>query len=238
MRRYFFLIVIFFTIFFRSGPSGICAGSCEPVSYRIIEKDTLNENQILYNGRVWRNLYYMVKEDQFLFSHEFLPCSVTINGETFNNIGIRYDIFSDEIMTSVNNGSILQLNKEMVDSFTIFFQNKSYRFAKAQEDSLKSFKGYANVLVTGKISLFVKYKKEIANLAVDNKYDLFFLTQRIYLVKDGVPYLISGKREFFNHLDDYKVQIKSYIKKNRLKISKKNPESFVPVVQFYNSLRQ
>ena len=37
----------------------------------------------------------------------------------YNNIGINYDIYNDEIITKTNLGNLLQLNKEMVDSFTL-----------------------------------------------------------------------------------------------------------------------
>jgi len=36
---------------------------------------------------------------------------------------------------------IVQLNKEMVDSFTINFENKVYNFTKIQDETLKGFQG-------------------------------------------------------------------------------------------------
>ncbi len=98
--------------------------------------DTLKENQILYNGRVWRNRYYYVNEDQFFLSKEFLPGSVTISGKTFDNLELRYDIYSDQIMIPMYNGPILQLNKEMVDSFSINFMNEEWRFVNLKRDTL------------------------------------------------------------------------------------------------------
>jgi hypothetical protein len=199
-------------------------------------QDTLQEIQTLFNGRIWRNRYYRVKEDQFLYSREFLPGSVAIGGKSFKNLSIRYDIYNDEIMVVTNHGAILQLNKEMVDSFSIIYLNKSYFFTKIPGDSLKGFRGYMNVLYKGKTALYVKYKKEIELLAVERKYDLFYQVHRIYFVKDDLVYLVSSKREFLKLLDDYKLQVRSYIKKNRLNITKKEPEIFLPVVVFYDSL--
>jgi hypothetical protein len=37
-------------------------------------------------------------------------------------------------------------------------------------------------------------------------------------------------------MDDKKSLIKDYIKKSRLKMSKNNPESFTPLVRFYDGL--
>src|SRR5665647_118758 len=145
--------------------------SCETQHFKSSQQDPLKENQILYNGKVWRNLYYNVKGDQFLFSSEYLNGSLSINGKTYKNLSINYDIYNDEIITPTNHSSILQMNKEMVDSFTLVFGVKTYSFINITEDSLAGIKGYVNVLYTGKSALYIKYKKEIQLLAVDDKYD-------------------------------------------------------------------
>ena len=175
-----FLLTFFSLIVFCCNP-----GFGQPLPVQISQQPSLKEDQILYNGKLWHNLYQKIKGDQFLFSNSYLPGSLTINGKSYNNLGIRYDIYNDEIITLTNHGSNLQLNKEMVDSFSLVYNLKTYRFKNTMEDSLPGIKGYVNVLYKGKSALYVKYKKEIQALAVDNKYDLFFQTYRIYFVKDG-----------------------------------------------------
>jgi hypothetical protein len=236
MIRFHFLFILFVTIFTRPGLSAGAPDSADFSRLSINEPDTLKENQILYNGRVWRNLYYSVKGDQFLFSNDFLPGSLSVNGNFFKNINIRYDIYNDEIMTLSNHGSILQLNKEMIDSFKVIFQNKAYYFTKIPDDSLKGLKGYANVLYSGKSALYVKYKKEIEMLAVERKYDLFYDTYRVFFVEDGVVHTLTGKIDLLKILKDNKVLIKDFIKKNKLRVSKKRPESFIPVIEYYDSI--
>ena len=186
---------------------------------------------------MWRNLYYFVKGDQFLFSKDFLRGSLSINGKSYKNISISYDIYNDEIMTPTNHGSIIQLNKEMVDSFTIVFENKIYKFINTQEDSLRGIKGYVNVLYKGESALFVKYRKEIQLLAVEDKYDKFFQTDRIYLLKAGIVHQMTSKGGLFKVLNEDKAQIRDFMKKNKLKVSKKVPDSFIEVIRYYDSLR-
>ena len=200
--------------------------------------DTLNDNQILYNGKIWRNLYYMVQDDQFLFSKEFIPGSLTITGKPFTNINIKYDIYKDEILTPIDTGGILQLNKEMVDSFSILFQNKIYHFTRIQEDSLKGLEGYVNVIFKGKTTLYIKYNKKIEKLAVEGKYDRFYQESRIYFIKDKIVHLITSKSDLLKVLDKDKAQIKDFIKKNKLMVSKNLPESFIPVMRYYDNISQ
>jgi hypothetical protein len=202
------------------------------------QQKPVKENQVLYNGKVWRNLFIQVKGNQFLFSGDYLPGSVTMNGKTFNNVGLSYDIYNDEIITASNTGYNIQLNKEMVDSFSYSFQNRIYKFINTFNDTIPGVKGYVNVLYKGKSALYVKYKKEIELLAVDDKYDLFFQSHRLYFIHEGKSDLINGKNDLLKIMEKDKIAIKAYIKKNNLKVSKKDPDSFILIVRYYDSLSQ
>lgn len=161
-----------------------------------------------------------------------------MKGKYFDNIKIRYDIYKDEIMSPASPVTVVQLNREMVDSFSIQFENKWYRFTRQTEDSTNLLKGYVNILYNGKTSLYVKYKKEIDALAENQKFDRFSQTQRIFLIKDEKIYQVSGKKDLLNILADRKQQVRNFIKTSRLKILKSNPSGFVPVLEFYDNLKQ
>jgi len=225
MRQFFILFCLFF----------LQIDSMSSVPGGVAMSDTI-ELQILNNGRAWRNLYYKIKGDQFLYSPEFLPGSVTIEGRTFNNLKLKYDIYNDELIMITDNGIIIQLNKEMVASFSMIFDDV-YNFKKLEVDTLNSLSGYVNVLYEGNTSLYVKYRKEILILAVDNTFDLFNQTSRIYIKKDGVIYRIGSKGEFLNLLKDHKQEIHKFLKSNKIHVSKSNPESMAQVIEFYEKLR-
>ncbi len=193
--------------------------------------------QTLYNGKAWRNLYYRVKGDQFLFKSDFMPGSVTIHGKEFNNIQVKYDIYTDELLTFTDHGIIIQLNKEMIDLFNMKYNDRVYYFKRMDGDSLNSLSGYVNILYDGPSSFYIKYRKEILTLAVENKYDLFNEIDKIYLQKDGKILLINSKKEFLGLLKDQKQQVHSFIKTNKIRITKKNPESFKPVIEYYDKIR-
>jgi hypothetical protein len=195
--------------------------------------DTIKENQVLYNGRIWKNIYHNVEGDQFLFTKSFLPGSVSIRGYQFSDLSIMYDIFNDEILIPFSKGGVLQVNKQMVDSFTIVFLNKKYHFTKLQIDSLDSF---VNTIYKGKSALYIRYTKKIEKSADQGKYDQFYQVNQTLFVKDNKLYPIKGKRDLLNALQDDNESVKDYIKKNRIKITAKDPESFVPVIRYFDSI--
>jgi hypothetical protein len=97
-------------------------------------------------------------------------------------------------------------------------------------------KGYVDVLYKGKSALYVKYLKTIDRSAVEGEYDKFYQESQIYFVKDDLAYLIKSRIDLFNAMDEEKTQIKDFMKKNKIKISKREPESFIPVIRYYDRI--
>jgi hypothetical protein len=236
MKRFNILFILFFAIFHTVLLSGVATHIPLSSIGRPSEQDTLKDYQVLYNGKIWRDLYYQVHENQFLFSDEFLSGSLSISGKVFNNIDLKYDIFKDELLTPVENGNMLQLNKEMVDSFTLNFQNKNYRFIRMKEGPGPG--GYFNVLYKRKSALYLKYYKKIDKLAVEGQYDMFYQDSKLFFVNDSAFFQITGKRDLINAIDDKNDRVKTFIKKNKFNVSEKIPESFIPILRYFDGLSQ
>ena len=208
--------------------------------YSAIPETSVNDSidiQLLYNGRAWRNLYYKIRGDQFLFSTEFLDGSVTIEGKTFKNLPFKYDIFNDELLTITDHNIILQLNKEMIDLFTMKYQDRIFNFKRLNADSLNALSGFVNILYDGGTSLYVKYRKEILLLAVENKYDMFNQVNRIFVEKNGQIFRVDSKAELLKLLEDQKRLVRSFIRSSKLRISRRNPDSFKLVIEYYDKLQ-
>jgi hypothetical protein len=190
--------------------------------------------QELYNGRIWINRFLMVKGDQFLFSRSFLPGTVTVLGNTFP-VSLRYDIHEDEIHLIAGHFGFLQVNKELVDSFTIRFSNRDYHFISVRNDTLPE-PVYLNVLYEGNLSLYAQYRKKIDKVSSTGEGARFYQENRIYLVKSGVYHQVAGKAELISLLDDKSEIIKTWMRKNHVRVSAKDPQSFIPVIRHYDSL--
>jgi hypothetical protein len=55
-------------------------------------------------------------------------------------------------------------------------------------------------------------------------------------MKEGKVHQISSKNDLLKVLHEDKIRIKDFIKKNRLKVSIMEPESFITVIRYYDSL--
>lgn len=192
--------------------------------------------ELLLNGRIWWNQYSRVTGDQFFLTSTYIKGSVTFNGRRFDNLDLKYDIYNDELILSIESHPVIFMNKEMVDSFRLDFGNRVYQIVNAGTDTSSVLRGYVNVLYDGPSSLYVKYTKKIQPLAVDGKYDLFFQQHQVYLRKGAEIVPVEGKRKLMNLLEDKKQDLRNYLKINWIKVRKNDPGTFIPVLEYYDSI--
>jgi hypothetical protein len=213
-------------------------------SVRVLKAETgilqqeIQDKQSLLNGRIWRNQYSKVSGDQFFLSDKFLKGSLTFNGRRFNNLELMYDIADDELVLKGESNPTIILNKEMVDSFSLFFGNHIYHIINAGNDSSSLLKGYINILYEGPSALYVKHLKKIQPLAVDGRVDLFYQEHRTFLMKEDKIYQVKGKQSLLHLLSDRKKEIREYIRSSRIKLGSRDPDSFIPLLRFYDNLKK
>lgn len=208
-----------------------------PVYPTLIQQNP-TDKQLLLNGKIWRNQYSKAVGDQFFLTSTFLKGSVTSNGRRFDNLDLKYDITNDELILRIESYPIIIMNKEMVDSFSLTFENRNYNIINAGNDTSAVLRGYVNVLYDGPSTLYVKYTKKIQPLAVDGRYDQFYQEHKIYLRKGAEIVPVAGKRNLLNILEDKKKEIRYYLRSSRLKLKEKNPGTFIPILKYYDSLRE
>jgi hypothetical protein len=195
------------------------------------------DKQLLLNGRIWRNQYSKAIGDPYFLSDTYLKGSVTFNGQEFSNLDLKYDIKNDELLLQVESHPTIYINKEMVDSFTLVSGNKTYNIINTGNDTSGVLRGYINVLYDGPSSLYVKYIKKLQPLAVDGRFDLFFQELHVYLRRGTEISAITGKRKFLELLEDKKREVRNYMKSRKLKIMRKDPDTLIPVLKFYDSIK-
>lgn len=227
--------VLFLIILIGIFPESVQSARRNPTVYQKNPSD----KQLLLNGRIWRNQYSKVIGDQFFLTNTFLKGSVTLNGRRFNDLDLQYDITNDELLLRTESYPVIIMNKEMVDSFSLTFENRNYNIINAGNDSSGVLRGYVNLLYDGPSTLYVKYNKKIQPLAVDGRYDLFYQANSVFIRKGTEIVPVTSKKMFLNLLEDKKKEIGNFLRINRLnyKLKQKDPVTFVPVLSYYDSIR-
>lgn len=198
-------------------------------------EDTVPQRKIPYNGRIWQNIYYGNEGHQFLFTRDFIAGSVTMQGITFNGLKLKYDICNDEIIIPIPEGGLLQVNKEMVDSFSIELYGRNYRFINSRNE-YPGLDGYINELYHGRTSLYRKFGKGIVKSGGEDGRDRFDSSEKIWVIKENKAIQTESRKEFLNLLSDRKHQISEFMRKNHIHVTLRDPEILVPVLIYYDSL--
>jgi hypothetical protein len=202
-----------------------------------VQHDTIPDRQLLFNGRIWRSRYSSISGGEFLFSRDWIIGEVVINDIEFKNVPLKYDIYNDQLIAMINPGTFIQLNKELISGFALQFENRKFSFENFGNEQGSQFKGFGQILYKGKTSLILKKTKFIKPLAIQNKYDEFGEYQTLFILKDGVFYRITSKKNMLKTLSDKYIQLMSFIRTNKLKIRQKKPDSFIPVIEYYDNLK-
>ena len=230
-----FLLILILHFFLQSACPGHLFASCQKNTTQFSIQDSLYLRQILYNGRNWESHYGNVRGNEYFLSGDWLPGELIMNNRTFTGIMLKYDILNDQLLTRVNPGTIIILNKQSVDKFTIR-GNSDYIFINHASSDPSSPLGYFHLLRNGRTMLLVKYVKEIKILAIENKYDEFYQKQAVYLVKDNQLYRISSRKDLLRVLEDHIDELRKHVKEKNLKVYTRDPATIIPLLEYYDSL--
>lgn len=210
---------------------------CYPQPDMQLTEKPLSPDKMLLNGRVWMNQYSKVTGNQFYLTDEYLKGFVFIKGHRYENLDLRYDICNDELVLKYGSWPVIIMNKEMVDSFSLAF-GKIHKIINTGRDKSNIFSGYVNLFYEGPTSLYVKFTKKVYPLGDNGLYDLFVEKHFVFLKKDDEIIPVSTKSKLLKLLSDRKRDIRHFVKSNGYRISIAKPETFIPVLEFYDGLNK
>jgi len=220
-----------------------CSGEyskCNPVQVFEVsstqELRAYRDSQILYNGRVWYRKHSNVRGNEFFESALWTRGDVVINGRTFRDNDLRYDILNDELLIRRADGVILILNSMQVTDFTLFIGGNTFYFRNFRISKSAGIDGYANVLYDGKTTLLLKPVKEILPLGYKQVDDIFVQTDYLYVLRKGVATRIRGNKGLMDLFGEKRKEIRSHIRAGRLNVLVKEPVTVIPVLRYYDTL--
>lgn len=128
------------------------------------QKDTLTNNE-LYGIRYYQTLG--LDGSTYLFSNWCIGSVTLFNGETINNIKMKFDILNNELVFYHDKFKILfKADKNSVQSFTLNYNNNDLFFVKykgAEINYKLRTDNFIQVLYQGNVQLVVKRTAEISN---------------------------------------------------------------------------
>ena len=172
--------------------------------------------------------------DQFpqYISNEWSTGSVQYDGESFNDVGLLYDIHSDDLIVEMpSTGAAVKIINEKIASFSIF----GLRFVKL---STAPTPGFYGALYDGNTKVYVRFEKKKQERIESNAVRIDYEPKtRYYIFKDGIFHTIGNQGDVYKVLGTKKSELKQFARKEKMKFRKNKQESIVKLVTFYDTIQ-
>lgn len=196
-------------------------------------------DMVLINGEKYHYPYRAALGNPFLTSSGTDNASVLVNGVVYENQHLKYDIYNQLIVLEFNDmtGALrsIILRNEILDQFIL----DDRLFKKIPHEG--SAERFGQVIYEGEISCFYFWKKRysVDSKVGQNQYSFSDPIRQSYLMTDGQVILYKGKRSFLNCIPaQERVQIKAFMKKNRIRIRKESDTDMRLFLENINQIRQ
>jgi hypothetical protein len=195
----------------------------------------------LYNGEEYDGYYPgIVGNAYFLDATGWGTGTVTVDGYTFKNVKIRYDLYKDLVIVPLYNSFLtISLLNERLGSFDVFGHHFIYiKNNPAVTGAVHS--GIYDELYGGKIQVLCKRSKSIQQDHGTNAITTYFLySADYYIFKNNQYFTVSSKGDMLAVLKDKKRQLQQFIRSNKLKFNKTGKEqAMAKVAEYYDRISQ
>ncbi len=192
------------------------------------------EHTGLYNGKQYVDLdVNKIHENKnaFFLSDKVMIGSVMYDGQTYHNIGMKYNLEKDILLATLKSGttvSIIQLIRDKIDEFKI----EGHRFVRIANvlDDNTSINGFYEVLLEdSSFSLLKKNKKNRRKHIQAGRllsYEFISANSYILLMNKKYKKITTTRADIIKIFPEYKKEIKQFYEAYK-RLRKSEPDKFM-----------
>ena len=224
MRRILFLVVSSFLLGFNTVYAQVAGGDLPFLSSY---KEEIRYFQELITGGQYAEPSPLIKGDPYHFSRQFEAGSLRINGITYPQVPLVYDVFRDQLVTfhPVFNQKIL-IKPEKIDGFTLS-NGQRFRYVANNTSYIHHGNGIYEVLAQGKALALAKRYKTSKSIRELSRFDEEYVAKVDYFIlSEGVFFPVNSSKQAFAALGLSSKAVKKELKSKGLQFGR-SPESFL-----------
>lgn len=197
-------------------------------------KEATMFSQNLYNGRIYFLYDNKSAEHQFFNDREWNYGSVRFDGQRFDSVQLKFDVFKQELLVHHLNGDHMILQPDKVTDFIVqahYFK----RLVLAKDIDGKMNTGFYDVVYGGKSQLLVFRKKERQEKIEERKViALYPVKDRYYLFHNGVYKQVRSKKSVLALFPGSERSLKRSLRAKQFSYRKNREEAILTMVQQYD----
>lgn len=224
MRRILFLVVSFFLLTLTAVNAQVAEVNLPFLSNY---KEEIRYFQELITGGQYAEPSALIQGDPYHFSRQFEAGSLRINGITYPEVPLVYDIFRDQLVTfhPVFNQKIL-IKPEKIDGFTLN-NGQLFRYLAGNESYTHHSNGIYEVLAQGKALALAKRYKTSKSIRELSRYDEEYVPKVGYFIwREGAFSSVNSSKQAFSALGLSAKEFKKELKSKGLRFGR-SPEAFL-----------
>jgi len=195
------------------------------------------ENAHLYNGYEYMTPDRRIKGDPYFLTEILMPANISYDGTHYQNIPAIYDMERDLVVINrLNQNFKISLISEKLDSFSL----QNHTFIRVDRDSVHGVElmtGFYDKLYGGKSTVLVKRRKVVLDIPEYNSFRVEYREQDVYYVKFAGHYVVvNNKSSVLKLFRTKKSEIKSFLRKNKLKFKSDFGKTLVAASAYYDQL--
>jgi len=198
----------------------------------------IGEESRLYNGFVQNQYDPGIEGNAYLDDHDgWSTGSVDYDGETFEGVPMRYDIYTDQVIVLLDSrGLPYRLVKDKVKNFDL----RRRHFVRIPESEEGITGGFYEELYGGKSQVVNKLEKKLmtnkSTAGVSRYFSPVDDYQHYYIKKGSKYYSVSGLGSVLEVFKDKKKEIKQFIKDSKIRFNELPELSLVEIARYYDRL--
>ncbi len=191
--------------------------------------------QELITGGQYQEPSRLIEGDPYYFSRKFEKGSLTINGITYPEVPLLYDVYRDQVVTfhPIFNQKIL-IKPEKIGGFQLA-NDSQFKYFAGNESHLRDGNGIYEVLAEGAYSALAKRYKTTKALRAISPYDDIYVEKTDYFLWNSGTFIpLSRASQILDVLGLEKKAVRKALKEQNLNF-KRDPESFLQYIIAVNA---
>lgn len=191
----------------------------------------------LYNGPEFVPYGFISPTNaNFKDSVTFVIGNVNYDGVLYTRVPLIYDLHQELLITRLYNGfTSYSLLNEKVDNFDML----DHHFIRFQPDDTNKIMtaGFYDELYNNKLQVLAKRYKDLQEEHLEYAITNVFSEKDNYFLKKGNKYYsVKNSSDFLKVLNDKKIELKKYVKDNKLDFRKNREASMIMLVSYYDKI--
>jgi hypothetical protein len=195
---------------------------------------SIQQQSRLYNGTDYVMYVSRDEEHPYFSIDDWTFGSITYWGEVYEDVPVMFDLSTDQLITEHNRGNPIKLIPEKVDGFVI----SDHTFQRLRNSGTnKIAEGFYERLYDGASKVYAKHQKVYReDITAREVIPRFEENTRYFILKNGVFNQVKKKGSVLDTFEDHKQEIKSFLKKNRIRFNDDRVVTIVRIAQYYDTL--